>query len=131
MRMLHGLLSVAVAACFISQAVASDRWTKLAEESERLTSTPSGRAWEHQMLSAHTQFWPDVYKECSAQAAESGIKRFSAIAVIDSSGMAKEFLISPDSPHLDCFSRSMVGRKYPAPPSAPFYELFKINLDSR
>ncbi|MBN6152751.1 hypothetical protein JR065_20690 [Xanthomonas sp. AmX2] len=111
-------------------ASATDRWHQLADEGRRLTSTFQGIAWEQRMLPIHNGFWPDVYRACAPQARQAGIDSFRAVAVIDGTGTIKEYLINPSTPHLACFSKQMVGRKYPAPPSSPFYEVYTIEVVS-
>lgn len=82
------------------------------------------------MLLIHNRYWGGIYQACAAEARKAGVERFKAVAIIDSAGVVKEFLINPSDPHLECFSKEMVGRKYPEPPSAPFYEVFSVTLDS-
>lgn len=110
--------------------VAADRWHQLEAESNRLTATFRGAIWERRMLSAHNVFWPQIYQACAAEPRKDGIESFRAIAVINSKGFVTEFLVNPENKALACFTRHMVGRKYPAPPKAPFYEVYTVNLSS-
>ena len=119
-----------LAGCSSGSALASDRWQQLAAEGERMTSTFQGMVWEQRMLPVHNGFWPHVYRTCAPQARQASIESFRAVAVIDGSGIVKEYLVNPSSPHLACFSKQMVGRKYPAPPSSPFYEVYIIKVAS-
>jgi len=119
-----------VAGCSSTQAPAGDRWHQLAAESDRLTSSWAGMAWEQRMLPVHNTFWPEVFRTCAPQATQAGIEQFRAVAVIDAAGTVKEYLIDPGNPHLACFSKQMVGRQYPAPPSTPFYEVYTVTLAS-
>ena len=80
------------------------------------------------MLPVHNGFWPEVIRTCATQAEQGGIERFRAVAVIDGVGVVTEYLINPSNPHVECFAKQMIGRKYPAPPSAPFYEVYTVTL---
>jgi hypothetical protein len=80
------------------------------------------------MLPVHNAFWPQVIEACGPQAQAAGITSFKAVAAISSTGVITEYLPEPDSNVLECFSKQMVGRKYPAPPESPFYELYTVNL---
>jgi hypothetical protein len=119
-----------LAGCSSGRAPAADRWHKLAAEGERLTSTFQGIAWEQRMLPVHNSFWPDVYRACAPQARQANIESFRAVAVIDDDGIVKEYLVNPNTQNLACFSKQMVGRKYPAPPSSPFYEVYTVKVVS-
>lgn len=111
-------------------APAADRWQQLATEGDRLTSTFQGMMWERRMLSIHNGFWADVYRTCAPQARQAGVESFKAVAVIDSEGFVKEYLLNPNSPHLACFANQMIGRQYPAPPTVPFYEVYTVKVAS-
>ncbi|KGQ19277.1 hypothetical protein LF41_2923 [Lysobacter dokdonensis DS-58] len=131
MRALVAGIIVVIAGCSSGRMPPADRWHTLAAEGHRMTSTVEGMAWERRMLPVHNGFWADVIRTCAAEPMEAGIESFQAVAVIDGSGIVKEYLINPSAPHLACFSREMVGRQYPAPPSAPFYEVYTISLVRR
>ncbi|NIK40547.1 hypothetical protein FHY12_002872 [Xanthomonas arboricola] len=130
MRKLVTIATLFIAACSSQQALAQDRWQQLASEAHRLTSTFRGVAWEQRMLPAHNSFWPDIVAACSPQAKAAGITSFQAVAAISSTGVVTDYLPNPQSPALDCFSKQMVGRKYPAPPESPFYEFYTVNLSA-
>ncbi|MDE2149413.1 MAG: hypothetical protein KGJ55_06190, partial [Gammaproteobacteria bacterium] len=109
---------------------AQSRWQHLAAEAHQLTSTSSGMAWEQQMIQTHNAFWAQIVKACEPEAKAASITSFNAIASIDSSGGVTEFLTNPESPALQCFSKQMIGRKYPSPPESPFYEFYTIDLNA-
>jgi hypothetical protein len=122
------VLVLLIAGCSYQPIPPHDRWHQLAAESDRLTSTFRGRLWEQKMIPMHNAFWPQVTAACGPQAKAAGITSFQAIAVISHSGVVTEYLLNPASPALQCFSKQMVGRKYPSPPELPFYELYSVNL---
>jgi len=80
------------------------------------------------MLPVHNSFWARVAATCAPQARAAGITSFQAIAAVNGSGVITEYLVHPEAPALQCFSKHMVGRKYPSPPESPLYELFSVNL---
>ncbi len=106
----------------------SARWERISAEHDRLIATDKGAAYERELLPVHNSFWRDVHKACSAEAKREELEMFRAIAVVDERGTITEFLPNPDSPHFKCFTDQMVGRAYPVPPVAPFYERIKIGL---
>jgi outer membrane murein-binding lipoprotein Lpp len=128
MRQLTIVLALALAGCSSKPAPAQDRWHQLASKADELTSTFRGVAWEQKMLPVHNAFWPQVVSACSSQAQAAGITSFKAVAAISSAGVITEYLPDPNSRALECFSKQMVGRKYPAPPESPFFELYTVNL---
>jgi hypothetical protein len=103
-------------------------WNQMSAEHDRLIATSAGQRYERQLVDVHNTFWRAIYVQCSPSARKEGVASFRAIAVIDRQGAVKQFLPMPNSQHFSCFSEHMVGRRYPAPPSAPFYERFTINL---
>jgi len=105
-----------------------ERWQTLWEKQAAQTATWEGAAYEQRLIASHNAFWPSLYAKCSAAAIEGGIDEFNAVAVIDAEGKVIEFVISSNNQELNCFSKEMVGRKYPAPPVAPFHEGFTITL---
>jgi hypothetical protein len=106
----------------------SERWERVSAKHDLLIATDEGAAYERKLVSVHNSFWRDVYAACNAQGRREGVKFFRAIAVVDEAGTVTEFLPNPNSPHFRCFVEQMVGRNYPAPPVAPFYERFKITF---
>ena len=124
---LLGLLS----GCASSGDAYSNRWEQLSAEHYRLVATVEGAAWEQAFLPVHNTFWRDVYSSCIGEAKKTGIANFRALAVIDGTGTVTELLTMPNSNHLNCFSEQMVGRKYPAPPIAPFYEVLLVSLENK
>jgi len=129
---MRGLLTLvlfsALSGCANSNDNYSNRFEDLTRQHYRLTAMDDGAAWEKASLPVHNSFWMDVLSTCTGQAKDGGISRFDAIAVIDKDGAVTEFLTMPKSEHLRCFSVEMIGRQYPAPPTAPFYQLFKVTL---
>jgi hypothetical protein len=109
-------------------AITPDEWQRMEAAGNRLTSTIEGKVWEYKMLPVHNAFWAQVYATCAPQAKAAGIGSFKAVAVIDGDGVIQQYLIQPDAKALGCFSRQMVGRKYPPPPEAPFYEVYTVRL---
>jgi hypothetical protein len=69
-----------------------------------------------------------VYAQCSGDAKKEGVASFRAIAIINENGLLMEFLPLPNSEHFGCFVDGMRHRRYPVPPSAPFYERYTIDL---
>ena len=124
---LLGILS----GCASSGDAYSSRWAQLSAEHRRLVATAEGSAWQQAFLPVHNAFWRDVYSSCIGKAKNSGVAYFRALAVIDGTGTVTEVLAKPNSNHFSCFSKQMVGRKYPAPPVAPFYEVFLIMLEPK
>ncbi|TZF87784.1 hypothetical protein [Cognatilysobacter lacus] len=80
------------------------------------------------MLPIHNAFWAGVVDVCGPQMRAAGIEKFQAVAVISADGTVTEYLPDSSAPPLRCFSKQMVGRKYPAPPQAPFYERYTVSL---
>jgi len=103
-------------------------WELASAECDRLVSTEAGAAYEAQLLPVHQSFWSEVYLACLDEAGKTGLAQFRAIAVIDATGTVRDFLAMPNNPHFDCFAEWMVGKKYPVPQVAPFYERFRIGL---
>ena len=121
---LLGLLPASVAATDAS----TYRWQVLWDKQASLTATVSGARYERQLISVHNSFWADVYDKCSAEAIKAQIYEFRAVAVIDKNGQVTDFVLMPNDNSLHCFVKEMVGRKYPAPPVAPFYEGFTLKM---
>lgn len=119
---------LAVSCASHRSSAAPDEWQRLEAEGNRQTSKREGKIWEYRMLPVHNQFWAQIYATCAPKAKAAGIKDFKAVAVIDKDGMVQQYLIQPDAKALGCFSRQMVGRKYPPPPEAPFYEVYTVKL---
>lgn len=133
-RMRKALL-MALLALLASPAVAgeakSERWKTLWDKQAVQTATWEGASYEQRLITTHNTFWSSVYAKCARTAKSAGIDDFSAVAVIDAEGKITEFVIFPDNPALRCFSEDMVGRRYPAPPVAPFHEGFSVTLGKR
>jgi hypothetical protein len=103
-------------------------WDLASAEHDRLIATAAGAEYEAQLLPVHRAFWSDVYLECLDEARKTGLDHFRALAVIDETGAVRDFLAMPNNPHFDCFAEWMVGKQYPVPPVAPFYQRFRIGL---
>jgi len=101
-------------------------WARFSAAHERLIATDAGRDYERRLIDVHNTFWASIYAHCSGDAKKEGLASFRAIAVIDSNGIVTRFLTLPNSQNLACFTKGMVGRHYPAPPSVPFYERYTI-----
>ncbi len=116
-----------------SSAMADDsyvgRWDTLWNAHSRLTATPNGAIYERRLIAAHNLFWRDITRRCSAEAVEAGMARFRGVAVVNKEGVVTEFVLMPNDASLQCFSKEMVGRKYPKPPKSIFYQAFVVNLD--
>lgn len=108
-----------------------ERWQMLWEKQAKQTATWEGAAYEQRLIASHNAFWPSLYAKCSGAAMEAGVEEFNAVAVIDAEGKVIEFVIFSNNQALKCFSWEMVGRRYPAPPVAPFHEGFTITLTKR
>ena len=80
------------------------------------------------MLPVHNVFWAKVHATCAPKARAAGIDSFKAVAVIGRDGLIQQFLIQPDAKVLDCFSGQIVGKRYPPPPEASFYEVITVKL---
>ena len=119
-------------AAFVTVAEGSDEylkdWERMSAEHDRLISTPAGKDYEERLIAVHNMFWRDVYAQCIADARKEGVAVFRAIAVIDSAGNVTQFLTMPNSTHFSCFTKSMVGKRYPKPPTVPFHERFRIYI---
>ncbi|TDR47757.1 hypothetical protein DFR29_102419 [Tahibacter aquaticus] len=105
-----------------------DRWARLANEHLSMVKSEPGKSYEAEFVKAHNRFWRGVYDKCEAKALRAGVAKFSAVAVVDAEGAVVEFLTMPDALSLACFTKAMVGKRYPAPPVAPFYELITVKL---
>lgn len=112
----------------VSGEAKSERWKTLWDKQAAQTATWEGASYEQRLIATHNTFWPNVYAQCAGKAKSAGIDEFSAVAVIDAEGKITEFVILSDNPALKCFSEDMVGRRYPAPPVAPFHEGFTVTL---
>ena len=112
----------------VSGEAKSERWKTLWDKQAAQTATWEGASYEQRLIATHNTFWANVYAQCAGKAKSAGIDEFSAVAVIDAEGKITEFVILSDNPALKCFSEDMVGRRYPAPPVAPFHEGFTVTL---
>jgi hypothetical protein len=101
-------------------------WARLSAVHDRLIATDGGRDYERRLIDVQNTFWASIYAQCSADARKEGLASFRAIAVIDGNGVVTRFLTLPNSQNLACFTKGMVGRHYPVPPSVPFYERYMI-----
>jgi hypothetical protein len=101
-------------------------WTRLSAAHDRLIATEAGRDYERRLTEVHNGFWQSLYAQCIDGARKQGLTSFRAIAVVDENGTVTKFLTLPNRENLACFAKGMVGRRYPAPPTAPFYERFSI-----
>ena len=130
MKLIIGILILILSISAV--AVTADdyvkEWNRMSAEHERLIATPAGQGYERQLVDVHNTFWRAIYVQCSPSAKKEGVASFRAIAVVDRHGVVTQFLPMPNSQHFSCFSDRMVGKRYPVPPSAPFYERFTINL---
>jgi hypothetical protein len=107
-----------------------ERWQRLSHVTENMLGTPEGNEYNHVLLQVHNTFFPDIAEKCIARAKNVGANSFDAIVAIDASGLVMDFLPLPDSENLHCFTDSMVGKRYPPPPSAPFYVRFTVLLNN-
>ena len=121
------LLIASIARCGDVDVYAS-RCQQLADISHEQIKTPEGHAYEQELVKAHNKFWRDVHDKCVEAAREEDIASFHSIIVINSAGEVTEFLPLPQSANFQCFVTNMVGKKYPAPPHAPFYEVLNVHL---
>ena len=128
MRLLAAITTLLIAPWVISPARAQDRWHELADKAHKLTSTAAGLEWEQKMLPVHNAFWASIIEKCAPAARAAGVIDFQAVAVISADGTVSEYLLNSQAPSLQCFSSQMVGRQYPAPPQAPFYEYYITSL---
>lgn len=101
-------------------------WDRLSAAHDRLIATEAGRDYERRLTEVHNRFWQSLYAQCIDGARRQGLTSFRAIAVVDENGTVTKFLTMPDSENLTCFAKGMVGRRYPPPPTVPFYERFRI-----
>ncbi|NYF22199.1 hypothetical protein HEP73_04369 [Xanthomonas sp. GW] len=124
------VLAVFMSSADCSPLSSTDRWDGLKDESDRQTSTFRGMLWEREMLLVHNQFWAQVYQACAPEARAAGIGSFKAVATVDRQGKVTEYLVNPNVPALRCFAKQMVGRQYPEPPAAPFYEVYGVTISS-
>jgi hypothetical protein len=104
----------------------AQRWTRLANEHLAMVKEEPGKSYERDLIAAHNAFWPGVSKKCKSHAIKAGIEKFAAVAVLDADGTIVEFLTLPESEELACYVKQMTGRRYPPPPSAPFYEVVTV-----
>jgi hypothetical protein len=109
-------------------ATAASEWDRMVAEHNRVVARESGQAYERRLVEAHNVFWQSVFDKCKDAAVRGGLKRFDAIAVVDAKGRITAFHTKPDSAPLKCFRDEMVGREYPKPPVAPYYEVIRIAL---
>ena len=121
---------VLLAGCPTQRMPPRDHWHRLAAEADRMTSTFRGIAWEQDMLPVHNAFWAGIVASCGPGARTAGVPKFEAIAVINRDGVVADYLPNPDVPALQCFTKQMTGRKYPAPPESPFYARYTIDLNA-
>lgn len=130
MKLIIGILilTLSISAMAVTADGYAKEWNRMSAEHERLIATPAGQDYERQLVDVHNTFWRAIYVQCSPSAKKEGVASFRAIAVIDRQGAVMRFLPMPNSQNFSCFSERMVGKRYPAPPSAPFYERFTIDL---
>lgn len=130
MKLIIGILilTLSISALAVTAEGYTKEWNRMSAEHERLIATPAGQGYERQLVDVHNTFWRSIYVQCSPSAKKEGVTSFRAIAVIDRQGAVKQFLPMPNRQNFSCFSERMVGKRYPPPPTAPFYERFTINL---
>jgi hypothetical protein len=126
--MLLAGLSLSLALPAIGNDTKSVRWEHLWEKQALQTATWAGASYEQRLIASHNTFWPGVYAKCGEGARRAGVRAFRAVAVIDAKGNVSEFVVFSTDKALRCFAEEMVGKKYPAPPIAPFHEGFEITL---
>jgi hypothetical protein len=122
------ILTLSISAAAVTAEDYAKEWNRMSAAHDRLIATSAGQGYERQLVDVHNTFWRAIYVQCSPSAKKEGARSFRAIAVIDRQGAVTQFLPMPNSQHFSCFSDRMVGKRYPVPPSAPFYERFTINL---
>jgi hypothetical protein len=129
---MRGMLIAGLSLSFALPAVGNDtkseRWEYLWEKQALQTATWAGASYEQRLIASHNTFWPGVHAKCGEAARRAGVRTFKAVAVIDAKGNVSEFVIFSKEKALSCFAKEMVGKKYPAPPTAPFHEGFQITL---
>ncbi|MFA6903563.1 MAG: hypothetical protein WC236_10815 [Gallionellaceae bacterium] len=106
----------------------TEKWHQMESEHFALVATEIGKKYEDALVTEHNNFWPAIYEQCHKQAAKAKRKSFEAIAVVNSSGSITAFHTMPKNNNYACFTRNMIGKKYPKPPVSPFYELIQIVL---
>jgi hypothetical protein len=121
-------LSLSFALPALGNDAQSERWEYLWEQQALQTATWAGASYERRLIVTHNTFWPAIHAKCGAPARLAGVQAFKAVAVIDANGEVSEFVVFSKDKALRCFVEEMVGKKYPAPPFAPFHEGFQMTV---
>lgn len=113
-----------------AQEFYEERWIRLADTHAQAIAVEPGASYEAIWREAHESVWPSVEQKCRRVARRTGMASFQSIAILDARGDVTAFLTMPRSEHLQCFERNMVGRRYPAPPSAPYYQVVRSTISA-
>lgn len=101
------------------------RWEKLSIAYEKQFAIPQGEIYERSTLNTLNGFWAGVNAKCSIRPPAIA-SSFEAIAIISKSGVITEFLPMPNDPKFSCYTKEMVGRTYPAPPTDSYLVRFIV-----
>lgn len=105
-----------------------ERWIRLADAHAALVAQSAGSDFQTRLLGQHEAIARSVEERCGRAGRRSGMASFQAVIVIAADGRVQELLPMPRSPHFRCFEKELLRQRYPAPPTAPFYQVVRFNL---
>lgn len=122
------LASLVLAPTAWAQESYEERWIRLADAHAALVAEAGGRDFQARLLAQHEAVAREVEARCGRTGRRSGMASFQAVIVIAADGRVQELLPMPRSPHFRCFEKEMQRQRYPAPPTAPFYQVVRFAL---
>jgi hypothetical protein len=127
-RLVLLLAGLALTPAALAQESYQERWIRLADAHAALVADAAGSAFQARLLEQHEGIARDVEARCGRAGRRSGMASFQAVIVIAADGRVLELLPMPGSPHFRCFEKEMQDQRYPAPPTAPFYQVVRFTL---
>jgi hypothetical protein len=114
----------------VAQESYEQRWIRLADAHAALVAEEAGSAYQARLLEQHEGVARSVEERCGRAGRRSGMASFQAVMVLAADGRVEELLPMPRSPHFRCFEKEMQRQRFPAPPTAPFYQVLRFDLPS-
>jgi hypothetical protein len=112
----------------LAQESYEERWIRLADAHAALVAEEAGSAFQARLLEQQAGIARSVEERCGRAGRRSGMASFQAVMVLAADGRVEELLPMPRSPHFRCFEKEMQRQRFPAPPSAPFYQVLRFDL---
>ena len=106
------------------QLEAIKQWNSEFEIGETLEKTNEGRAYSKAMLVAHNSIYNKIYESCELSIKKAADDIFVSVAKIAADGTIEKYSTVPLKAEYKCIEKEMIGKKYPPPPSQPYYSSF-------